>query len=89
MVDYLRNNLRTILIALLLFFGSSLLKLVIVPIFLPDTFPIGFPLRFFLTWGPCPQGLNCSEFNGLNLILDLLIWYAVSSMLESRRRNRE
>ena len=46
-----------------------------------DTFPWGFPLQFYLAWGPCPPGETCSEFNGLWLLLDILIWYVVSAFI--------
>jgi hypothetical protein len=44
-----------------------------------DTFPVGFPLQFFLSWGPCRPGQNCSEFNGLWLVVDILFWYVISA----------
>ncbi|MBI3151916.1 MAG: hypothetical protein HYZ21_07285 [Chloroflexi bacterium] len=46
-----------------------------------DLFPFGFPLRFYEAWGPCPPGENCSEFNALWLVIDLLFWYLVSTLL--------
>ena len=49
-----------------------------------DTFPMGFPLQFYLAWGPCQAGEICSEFNGVFLILDLLIWYVVSAFAIDR-----
>jgi hypothetical protein len=45
-----------------------------------DTFPWGFPLQFYLAWGPCPPGEACSESNFFFLILDLLFWYLVSGL---------
>jgi hypothetical protein len=49
-----------------------------------DTFPLGFPMQFFFAWGPCQAGQNCSEFNGLYLILDLIFWYIIGAILVSR-----
>ena len=46
-----------------------------------DTFPWGFPLQFYLGWGPCPPGEICSESNIIYLIIDILIWYMVSGFL--------
>ncbi|MEN9524614.1 MAG: hypothetical protein RL536_683 [Candidatus Parcubacteria bacterium] len=54
-----------------------------------DTFPFGFPLQFFLAWGPCQPGENCSEFNGLYLGLDILFWYVVSAWMVTRLKNNE
>jgi hypothetical protein len=44
-----------------------------------DTFPWGFPLQFYLAWGPCPPGESCSESNPLYLLLDILIWYLIGA----------
>jgi hypothetical protein len=49
-----------------------------------DTFPLGFPMQFFLAWGSCQAGQNCSEFNGLYLTLDLIFWYIIGAILVSR-----
>jgi len=46
-----------------------------------DTFPWGFPLQFYLAWGPCPPGEACFEFNWLWLVLDVAIWYLVSGFV--------
>ena len=58
---------------------SSLLWRMYVMATLSDTFPLGFPLQFYLAWGPCPPGQQCAEFNWLWLALDILFWYAVST----------
>jgi len=49
-----------------------------------DTFPMGFPLQFYLSWGPCQAGQNCSESNWLFLMLDILIWYLISAFMVDR-----
>jgi hypothetical protein len=54
-----------------------------------DTFPYGFPFQFYVGWGPCPPGQNCSQFNGLFLLLDILLWYIVSAFIVDRLRKRE
>lgn len=46
-----------------------------------DTFPWGFPLQFYLVWGPCPPGETCSESNIFFFVLDVLFWYLVSVFL--------
>jgi hypothetical protein len=46
-----------------------------------DTFPWGFPLQFYVAWGPCPPGVSCSETNIFYLIIDILFWYLVSAFL--------
>lgn len=81
MIQFLRPNPWKIILAIILFLGSSALWAAIVPRFISDTFPKGFPFQFYLAWGPCPPGEVCSEFNGLYLILDLVIWYAVSALI--------
>jgi len=53
-----------------------------------DTFPWGFPLQFYLAWGPCPPGEICSEFNWLWLAIDIAIWYIFSAFIISAVKNR-
>jgi hypothetical protein len=48
-----------------------------------DTFPWGFPLQFYLAWGPCPPGEICSETNVFFFMLDALFWYVASGFLVS------
>lgn len=49
-----------------------------------DSFPMGFPLQFYLSWGPCLPGETCSEFNGWYLTIDLALWYLVSAFVLAR-----
>lgn len=86
MIQFLKDNLRTILLALALMLVSGLLWSLYLTARVSDTFPLGFPFRFFLTWGPCPPGHSCTEFNIFNLILDFLLWYAVSAFIFRRAR---
>jgi hypothetical protein len=79
--QFLRANPWKIVFTIFLFFGSSALSAAIVPRFISDTFPTGFPFWFYLAWGPCPPGQVCSEFNGLYLVLDLIIWYGISALI--------
>jgi hypothetical protein len=67
----------------LLYISSALWRAYIIST-ISDTFPVGFPLQFFLVWGPCQAGQNCSEFNWLNLVLDMLFWYVVSALIINR-----
>jgi hypothetical protein len=53
-----------------------------------DIFPLGFPLPFYMGWGPCPPEQSCTEFNGWFLFLDVLVWYAVSAVLVDRLQRR-
>jgi hypothetical protein len=69
---------KLILTFVLLIISSLLWRMYIVAT-ISDTFPVGFPLQFFLAWGPCQPTQNCSEFNGLYLVADILFWYAVSA----------
>jgi hypothetical protein len=79
MKQILSPTLSKIILTSSLLIISSLLWRMYIVATLSDTFPIGFPLQFFLAWGPCQPNQNCSEFNGLNLVLDILFWYAVSA----------
>ena len=46
-----------------------------------DTFVWGFPLQFYIGWGPCPPAETCYEMRPLSLVADGLIWYAVAALL--------
>ena len=81
MFTFLKPNFWKIVLTFLLFFVSSAIWQVYVLSRISDTFPAGFPFEFFVAWGPCPPGETCSEFNGLFLILDLLIWYVISALI--------
>ena len=70
-----------IILAFALFIVASYLWRIVVISRISDTFPWGFPLQFYLSWGPCPRGEVCSEFNGLWLFLDLVIWFIVSAFI--------
>ena len=87
MTQYLKNNLRTILLTLALMLVSGLLWSIYQTARISDTFPLGFPFRFYLAWGPCPPGRSCYEFNLFNLILDFILWYGISAFVFRRVRN--
>ena len=53
-----------------------------------DTFPTGFPLQFYLAWGPCQPREICSEFNWLWLVIDIVFWYIVSTFIISILKKR-
>ena len=84
MLLFLKPSLSKISLAFILLYVSGLLWRSFVMARVSDTFPVGFPFQFYLSWGPCPPGQDCSEFNALFLILDLLIWYAVSTFIVQR-----
>lgn len=84
MKTFLRPTLPNLLLTFLLFLVSSYLWRMYVMSTISDTFPWGFPLQFYLGWGPCPPGEICSESNTLFLILDLVFWYSVSALVLSR-----
>jgi hypothetical protein len=84
MVNFLKPNFWKIVLTFILFFVSSAIWQVYVLSNISDTFPAGFPFEFFIAWGPCPPGENCSEFNALFLFLDLIIWYVVSALIVGR-----
>ena len=73
-----------IVLALILLVISSLLWRSYIISTISDTFPWGFPLQFYLAWGPCPPGEVCRETNFFFLILDLLFWYFMSGILVSK-----
>jgi hypothetical protein len=80
---FLKPTFAKIVFAFALFLLSSWLWRMYVISRISDTFPHGFPLQFYLGWGPCPPGQVCSEFNGLYLVIDLLVWYVVGALLTS------
>jgi hypothetical protein len=84
MKNILKPTLLKIAIAIVLFTAFSWLWRMFVISTISDTFPLGFPLQFFLAWGPCQAGQNCSEFNGLYLTMDIVFWYIVGVILVSR-----
>ena len=81
---FLHPTLPKILLTILLFLISSYLWQMYIISTISDTFPWGFPLEFYLGWGPCPPGEICSESNTLFLLLDLVFWYIVSGPVLSR-----
>jgi hypothetical protein len=82
-----KPTLLKIILTLILLAGSSILWRAYVITRISDTFPWGFPLQFYMAWGPCPPGEICSETNVVFLILDIMFWYLVSGFLLSRMVN--
>jgi len=74
----LKPTLLKIILMIVFFVLSSFLWRQYVISHISDTFPWGFPFQFYLAWGPCQSGEICSEFNGIWLVIDLVIWYAIS-----------
>jgi len=84
----LKPTFLKILISGILLIASGWAWGLLVQMRISDTFPFGFPFQFFLAWGPCQPGENCSEFNGLYLVLAIVIWYVVATWSVSRfKRN--
>ena len=81
MKTILTPTILKIILTFVLFIITSLLWRNYVISTISDTFPWGFPLQFYLAWGPCIPGETCYEFNGLWLSLDLVIWYVVSAFI--------
>lgn len=77
----LKPSLAKIALTFALLVLSSYLWRLYILSTISDTFPIGFPLQFYLAWGPCPPGVSCSESNNFYLIIDILFWYIVSAFL--------
>lgn len=86
MKNMLKPTFLKVFLALTLFILLSWLWRMGIKFIISDTFPYGVPFPFFLAWGPCRPGENCSEFNGLYLVLDIVIWYMASAWLVSRFR---
>ncbi len=84
MLKFLKPSLLKIVIALALFAGLTWLWSFIGNMFIMDTSFCGVPLNFFTAWGPCQAGQACSEFNTLNLVLDVIFWYIVSAFAVDR-----
>jgi hypothetical protein len=84
MKTLLRPTLLKIVLAFVLFALFSYIWRIYVISTLSDTFPWGFPLQFYLAWGPCQPGEVCSEIKIFYLIIDALCWYIVSLFLVSR-----
>jgi hypothetical protein len=89
MPGFLKPTLWKLLLTAGLLYASSSVWRAYVISRISDTFPHGFPFQFYAGWGPCPPGQNCSEFNGLFLLLDILLWYIVSAFIVDRLRKRE
>ena len=88
MKSLLKPTFTKILFAMIFFILSSWLWRTIVMFRISDTFPHGFPLQFYLGWGPCPPNETCFEFNGLYLFVDLAFWYFVSAFVISKFQKR-
>lgn len=89
MLHFLRLDFWKIALTCLLLVLSSMLWRMFVISRISDTFPMGFPLQFYLAWGPCQAGENCSESNGAFLVLDALFWYMISAWIVERIRKRQ
>lgn len=89
MPGFLKPTLWKLLLTAGLLYASSFVWRAYVISRISDTFPHGFPFQFYVAWGPCPPGQNCSEFNGWFLLLDILLWYIVSAFIVDRLRKRE
>jgi hypothetical protein len=89
MLKILKPTLWKVFLALVLVFASSAAWRIFVISRISDTFPMGFPFQFYLSWGPCPPGQICSEFHGIFLLLDLLLWYVVSAFVVDRFQKRQ
>jgi hypothetical protein len=84
MLKFLKPGITKILLTFALLILSSMLWRMFIIARISDTFPMGFPLQFYMAWGPCQAGEVCSETNGVFLILDLVFWYMVSAFVIDR-----
>jgi hypothetical protein len=81
MKTLLKPTVLKFILMFVLFVAASWLWRMYVISTISDTFPLGFPLQFFLAWGPCQPGQDCSTFNGLYLTLDIIFWYIAGAIL--------
>ena len=81
MKSFLKPSLLKIILTIVLFLVASYLWQVLITSRITDIFPLGFPLPFYMAWGPCQPDETCYEFNGLWLFLDIVIWYVVSAFI--------
>ena len=88
MLKFLQPTPWKIALTFVLFFTASLLWRIFVTARIMDVSPFGFPFQFFVTWGPCPPGEDCSSFNGLFLLFDLLAWYVIGAWALNRFRKQ-
>jgi hypothetical protein len=79
MSSILKPSLWKALLTLALLYISSILWRSFIVARISDTFPLGFPFAFYESWGPCPPGQACSEFNALFLVFDVVLWYLISA----------
>jgi hypothetical protein len=79
--EFLKPTFAKIFLAFVLFILSSWLWRMYIISRISDTFPYGFPLQFYFGWGPCQADETCFEFNGLYLMIDLIIWYVISAFI--------
>ena len=84
MKTILRPSLAKIILTFAFLVFSSYLWRLYVTSTISDTFPLGFPLQFYLGWGPCPPGEMCNESNIFYLIIDIVFWYITSAFLVSK-----
>jgi hypothetical protein len=84
MKTFLKPTVLKIALVFVLFGVFSWLWRMYIISTISDSFPLGFPLQFFLAWGPCQAGQSCSEFNGLYLTLDIIFWYIAGATLVER-----
>jgi hypothetical protein len=79
-----KPSLLKIVTATLLFIVFSWLWQITFGLVIMDVSYYGVPLHFFVAWGPCQAGQNCSEFNALYLVVDIIFWYVVGAILVFR-----
>ena len=81
MKTFLKPSLLKVILTFALFIAASYLWRIYITSTISDAFPLGFPLQFYLAWGPCPPGESCSESKILFLIIDILFWYGISAFM--------
>jgi len=89
MKAFFKPSFAKIILTFILFVIASLFWRQYVISTISDTFPWGFPLQFYLAWGPCPPSVTCSESNMLFLVLDIVIWYLASAFMISMVKKRK
>jgi hypothetical protein len=81
MKSFFKLSLLKVVATFVLFIVFSWLWQITFGIVIMDESYYGVPLHFFVAWGPCQAGQNCSEFNALYLAVDIIFWYVVGAIL--------
>jgi hypothetical protein len=75
---------KLILTAVLFFIFGWIVYPITITSIITDWHPVGFPLTIRAS-GFCAPTFVCVEFNWFSLIIDILVWYTLSSVVIHKR----